>query len=109
MTATHTDNRLTDRDRFAMGERVREVTAGYGREWQAKWSDVPTLERVALGAIGCGPFDMREDEIEEVRAMVADITGLAERLQTAQVMVNHGMTEAEARAYVRANRSTLGR
>ena len=74
--SAHTDNRLVATDYTAMRRRVVEVTAGYGRDWVGKWTDVQTLERVALAAIGCGPFDMRDSELERVHELVLDVLGL---------------------------------
>lgn len=46
---------------------------GRGRTYQVQACDWGTLERIAHHAIGCDARDLRDSELVEVRAMVAEL------------------------------------
>jgi hypothetical protein len=71
-------SRLTSVDYNAMKRRLRETIYQYGRGYQPKWSDVPTLERLARHAIGCSEADLRDSELAEVHDIVVDMLGLGQ-------------------------------
>ena len=55
-----TENRLTDSDRDTITARLAEVVEGYGGPYRPTWADAPTLERIAVHAIGCSADDLRD-------------------------------------------------
>ena len=75
-----TDNRLTDSDRSTITARLAETAAKYRHPSSLpntpRWSDVPTMERVAAHAIGCSADDLRDSEMSEIRAIVLTSLGL---------------------------------
>lgn len=73
----HEANRLTENDRERIIARIVETIDGwtFGQptrtsRYIVKDSDHETLLRIGLCAIGCGPDDMRDSELEEVETMV---------------------------------------
>lgn len=76
-SAQRDENRLTADDVARIQTCMAEVAADWKRQTR-KGGGLPgaaleTLVRIGLGAIGCGPFDMRDSEIRAVTDMAADL------------------------------------
>ena len=69
-SAQRNENRLTDIDRAAITKRLREVIAGYGRDYRANMVDALAHNRIAWHAIGCDASDLRDSELDEIADIV---------------------------------------
>lgn len=76
--AGHDENRLTSEDRALIVGRMREVLAKFGvRDYRPTWADVPTFERLGWHAIGCDDRDLRQSELDEIRATACEVLGVS--------------------------------
>lgn len=80
MTLDLDANRLSDSDRAVIRDRIASTVFHYSDhcDYVGKWSDVPTVSRVAYHAIGCTEYDLRESELSEIRAMVLEALKLSD-------------------------------
>jgi hypothetical protein len=62
------DNRLTGEDRNVIHGRLAEIVASW-RDHTPRYEDIPALERLGHHAIGCTIHDLRDAELDEIRAM----------------------------------------
>ncbi len=75
-----TENRLVDSDRDRIRARVNSTVAEWRRQsitgaWTAGPADLDVLRRVACHSIGCIEDDLRESELAEIAATVAELAG----------------------------------
>jgi len=71
-SAQRNENRLSAEDREAMNRRINDTMHQWPHGFIPKpGSDFLVLKRVAANAIGCGFYDLRDSELDEIDDMVA--------------------------------------